>query len=49
MINASLWEFTMGEYRKAGWPDHDMLIGHGVGCWWHQQEPILCAEKASTS
>ena len=36
-----LWAWTMGEYRKAGWPDHWMLIGHGVGCWWHQQEPIL--------
>jgi Xaa-Pro aminopeptidase len=36
-----LWQFTMGEYRKAGWPDHHMLIGHGIGCWWHQQEPIL--------
>jgi Xaa-Pro aminopeptidase len=36
-----LWQFTMGEYRKAGWPDHHMLIGHGVGPWWHQQEPIL--------
>jgi len=36
-----LWEFTMGEYRKAGWPDHHMLIGHGIGPWWHQQEPIL--------
>ena len=36
-----LWRFTMGEYRKAGWPDHHMLIGHGVGPWWHQQEPIL--------
>lgn len=36
-----LWAFTMGEYRKAGWPDHHMLIGHGVGPWWHQQEPIL--------
>ena len=36
-----LWEFTMGEYRKADWPDHHMLIGHGVGPWWHQQEPIL--------
>ena len=31
----------MGEYRKAGWPDHHMLIGHSVGTWWHQQEPIL--------
>lgn len=36
-----LWAFTMGEYRKAGWPDHHMLIGHSVGTWWHQQEPIL--------
>lgn len=36
-----LWAWTMGEYRKAGWPDHYMLIGHGVGGWWHQQEPIL--------
>ena len=36
-----LWEFCMGEYRKADWPDHHMLIGHGVGPWWHQQEPIL--------
>lgn len=36
-----LWQFTMGEYRKHGWPDNHMLIGHGVGPWWHQQEPIL--------
>ena len=36
-----LWQFTMGQYAKAGWPDHHMLIGHGVGAWWHQQEPIL--------
>lgn len=41
-----LWAFTMGEYRKAGWPDHHMLIGHGVGCWWHQQEPILRRKSA---
>lgn len=36
-----LWRFTMGEYRKAGWPDNHQLIGHGVGAWWHQQEPIM--------
>lgn len=41
-----LWAFTMGEYRKAGWPDHHMLIGHGVGAWWHQQEPILRRKSA---
>ena len=36
-----LWRECMDEYRKHGWPDHHMLIGHGVGAWWHQQEPIL--------
>ncbi len=36
-----LWRDCMAEYRKHGWPDHHMLIGHGVGGWWHQQEPIL--------
>ena len=41
-----LWAFTMGAYRKAGWPDHHMLIGHSVGPWWHQQEPILRRRSA---
>jgi Xaa-Pro aminopeptidase len=36
-----LWQFTMDEFGKAGWPGHHMLIGHSVGPWWHQQEPIL--------
>jgi Xaa-Pro aminopeptidase len=36
-----LWRACMDEYKKHGWPDHHMLIGHGVGPWWHQQEPIL--------
>jgi len=36
-----LWQATMNDFKKAGWPDHHMLIGHSVGPWWHQQEPIL--------
>jgi len=36
-----LWRACMDEYKKHGWPDQWMLIGHGVGPWWHQQEPIL--------
>ena len=36
-----LWRACMDEYKKVGWPDHYMLIGHSVGPWWHQQEPIL--------
>jgi Xaa-Pro aminopeptidase len=23
-----------------------MLCGHGVGCWWHQQEPLIAAGAA---
>ena len=36
-----LWQATMNDFKKAGWPDNHMLIGHSVGPWWHQQEPIL--------
>jgi Xaa-Pro aminopeptidase len=36
-----LWQSTMRAYEQAGWPHHHMLIGHSVGPWWHQQEPIL--------
>jgi len=36
-----LWQATMNDYKQAGWPDNHMLIGHSVGPWWHQQEPIL--------
>lgn len=36
-----MWQATMNDYHKAGWPDNHMLIGHSVGPWWHQQEPIL--------
>ena len=40
-----LWAATMADYRKVGWPDHYMLIGHSVGSWWHQQEPIMRRES----
>ena len=43
-----LWQFTMGEYRKAGWPDHHMLIGHGVGPGGTSRSRS-CAGRASTS
>lgn len=36
-----MWQATMDDYHNAGWPDNHMLIGHSVGPWWHQQEPIL--------
>jgi len=36
-----LYDFVMNEYRRVGWSYNSLLIGHGVGAWWHQQEPIL--------
>jgi Xaa-Pro aminopeptidase len=31
----------MRAFERHGWEYKSLLIGHGVGAWWHQQEPIL--------
>lgn len=36
-----LYDGVMREYARHGWEYKSLLIGHGVGAWWHQQEPIL--------
>jgi Xaa-Pro aminopeptidase len=36
-----VYEFVVKEFAKHGWPYKTALVGHGVGCWWHQQEPVL--------
>ena len=36
-----LFDYVMREYARVGWSYNSLLIGHGVGAWWHQQEPIL--------
>lgn len=36
-----IYDFTVGEFEAGGWNFESLLIGHGVGSWWHQQEPIL--------
>jgi Xaa-Pro aminopeptidase len=36
-----VYEFVVKEFAKHGWPYNTALVGHGVGCWWHQQEPVL--------
>jgi Xaa-Pro aminopeptidase len=36
-----IYEFVVQEFAKHGWPYTTSLVGHGVGCWWHQQEPVL--------
>lgn len=37
----NLWQFVMNEFEKHGWTHQSLMIGHGVGAWWHQQEPVL--------
>jgi Xaa-Pro aminopeptidase len=29
-------------FAKIGWTYEAGLVGHSVGPWWHQQEPIFC-------
>ncbi len=36
-----LYQFVMDAFAQQQWSYKSLLIGHGVGAWWHQQEPIL--------
>lgn len=36
-----IYEFVVDEFKKHGWEYKTALVGHGVGAWWHQQEPVL--------
>lgn len=36
-----VYELVVDQFRKHGWEYKTALVGHGVGCWWHQQEPVL--------
>ena len=36
-----IYDYVMREFAKRGWEYKSLLVGHGVGPWWHQQEPIL--------
>jgi Xaa-Pro aminopeptidase len=37
-----LYEFVVDRFARIGWSYKAGLVGHSVGCWWHQQEPIFC-------
>ena len=36
-----IYEFVVKEFARHGWSYGTALVGHGVGAWWHQQEPVL--------
>src|SRR3546814_236685 len=39
--SGDIYDFVIAEFAKAGWSYESLLVGHGVGAWWHQQQPIL--------
>ena len=36
-----VYEAVLARFAAADLPFHSMLAGHSVGCWWHQQEPVI--------
>lgn len=40
-VAGEIFEFVVREFARHGWEYGTALVGHGVGAWWHQQEPIL--------
>jgi Xaa-Pro aminopeptidase len=39
--SGDVFQFVVKEFERHGWEYKPMLVGHGVGSWWHQQEPIM--------
>jgi Xaa-Pro aminopeptidase len=38
---SAIHAFAAEQFRHHGYSDRVSLVGHGVGPWWHQQEPYL--------
>jgi Xaa-Pro aminopeptidase len=36
-----VYQFVVERFAAAGMKYTSMLAGHGVGSWWHQQEPVI--------
>jgi Xaa-Pro aminopeptidase len=43
--SSDVFKFVVKEFEKHGWEYKPMLVGHGVGSWWHQQEPIMSRDS----
>ena len=38
---ADIYHFANDKFHEAGFQGNVALAGHGVGAWWHQQEPYM--------
>jgi Xaa-Pro aminopeptidase len=36
-----VYDFVVEKFASVGMDYHHMIAGHGVGAWWHQQEPVI--------
>ena len=43
---ADIYHFANDSFHKAGFRGNVSLAGHGVGAWWHQQEPYMVPSSA---
>ncbi len=43
-----VYNFTVETFGKLGWQYTSILVGHSVGAWWHQQEPIVARGRDLT-
>ena len=41
MKACDVYAYSIGQFAKHEWQEKSLLVGHGVGPWWHQQEPVL--------
>jgi Xaa-Pro aminopeptidase len=38
---SEVYAFVRDRFVAAGFPSVASLVGHGIGVWWHQEEPML--------
>ena len=38
---SEVYAFVRDRFVAAGFPSVASLVGHGIGIWWHQEEPML--------
>jgi Xaa-Pro aminopeptidase len=41
-----VYDFVRQQFVAAGFPNVAGLVGHSVGVWWHQEEPMLTPNEA---
>ena len=42
---SAIYQFAANKYAEHGHKDRLSLVGHGVGAWWHQQEPYIVSNS----